>query len=270
MINQDNNKILLIKCGGSILNNACELESLINNIAKLKQSAYQVVLIHGGGPDINQLCHALNVGSSFINGLRVTTSAVLNIIQMALLGKTNNNLVHKLNLAKIEAIGLSGHDANLLNADFINEATMGFVGNITQVNTKLIAQLLNLNLLPVIAPLAVDTKGNVFNVNADLVASAVATALNAHMLILLSDIDGFYLNYPDKSSLITKLTSSKLEQLIDTAGAVSGGMIPKLTACLTAVNANVNSAHIINGNTPNAILDIIEKPYSIGTTVVKG
>lgn len=265
-----NNKILVIKCGGSIINNVNELNNLIEDIAALKLLNYQIVLVHGGGPDINSLCTALNIKSSFVDGLRVTTEEVLNITQMALLGKTNNNLVYKLNLAKIKAIGLSGHDANLLIAKFTDQAKFGFVGDIIQVHTDLINQLLNLGLMPVIAPLAVDMKGNTLNVNADLAAAGVASALQADKLILLSDIDGFYLNYPDKNSIVRELTSNRIEQLLGTKDAIAGGMLPKLTACLVAVNSSVNSAHIVNGNTHNAILQVINKPNSIGTIVVKG
>lgn len=263
------NKILVIKCGGSILNNTLELDNLIANMSELKASGYQIILIHGGGPDINNLCSALNIKSQFVDGLRVTTDEVLNVTQMALLGKTNNNLVYKLNLAKIKAIGLSGHDVNLLVADFVNQSSLGFVGNIIEVNVGLITQLLTMDLVPVIAPLAVDTIGNTLNVNADLVASSVAASLHADKLILLSDIDGFYAHFKDKKSLVSSLTDVMVEQLLNTKDAIAGGMIPKLRACVIAIRGGVASAHIVNGNTTDVILQTVQNPESIGTTIVK-
>lgn len=261
-------KILVIKCGGSIINNQEELHGLINNILQLKKSGYKIVLVHGGGPDINKLCNDLQIKSEFIDGLRVTTEEILTITQMALLGKTNNNLVYKLNLAGINAIGLSGHDNNLLVAEFTNKDKFGFVGNVKKVNTKLILDLLNLDLLSVVAPLAVDGAGNTLNINADLVASAIAASLKANKLILLSDIDGYYEDYKDKNTLVAKLTVTEIEKLLYFDKSVAGGMIPKLASCLDAVKGGVNSAHIVNGNTRNAILQTALHPHSIGTTIV--
>lgn len=262
------NKILVIKCGGSIVNNQKELQILIDNIAKLKSSGYKIVIVHGGGPDINKLCIDLNVESKFVDGLRVTTEDVLNVTQMALLGKTNNNLVYKLNANGINAIGLSGHDNSLLVAEFTDKDKFGFVGDVKTVNTKLIIDLLNLDLISVIAPLAIDQKGNTLNVNADLVASVVASSLKAQKLILLSDIDGYYSDYKDKTTLVAKLTSSEIEKLLYIDKSVAGGMIPKLASCLNAVAGGVNAAHIVNGNTPDIILDLMQK--NVGTEVIKG
>jgi acetylglutamate kinase len=262
-------KILVIKCGGSIINNQEELHGLINNILQLKKSEYKIVLVHGGGPDINQLCNDLHIKSEFVDGLRVTSEEVLTVTQMALLGKTNNNLVYKLNLAGVTAIGLSGHDNNLLIAGFTNKDKFGFVGDVKKVNTKLIFDLLALDLTPVIAPISIDGTGNTLNVNADLVASVIASNLKANKLILLSDIDGYYANYKDKNTLVAKLTVAEIEQLLYVDKNIAGGMIPKLTSCLDAVNGGVNSAHIVNGNTTNAILQTVLHPHDIGTIVLK-
>ncbi|HLX55140.1 MAG TPA: acetylglutamate kinase, partial [Aquella sp.] len=164
-----------------------------------KKEGFSVVIVHGGGPDITQLCNKLNIESEFVNGQRVTNRDILDATQMALLGKINCNLVYKLNLAKVDAIGLSGHDVNLINADFENQQELGFVGKINKINCNFLMKLLSLGITPVIAPLGVDTSldceeynGNTYNINADLVAAEIAKALKAHKLILLSDIDGFY------------------------------------------------------------------------------
>jgi acetylglutamate kinase len=260
--------IIVVKCGGSILANGSELSVLIDGIANLKAFGFAIVVVHGGGPDINRLCDALNIKNQFINGLRVTSQEVLAAAQMALLGKTNNNLVHKLNLAGIRAIGLSGHDDSLLNAHFIDQANLGYVGKISNVNTMLLLDLLNMGLTPVIAPLGVDDVGNTYNVNADIVAGIISAVIFADKLILLSDVIGFYRNFSDKNSLVSSITSDEINKLL-LKQEVEGGMIPKLTACADAVNAGVKSAHIISGADHNWVSIINDYQSNIGTTVIK-
>ena len=261
-------KLLVIKCGGSILNNLAELNELISGVSGLIKRGYAILVVHGGGPDINQFCTALHLESSFIKGLRVTTPAILEVTQMALLGKTNANLVHKFNQHQLPALGLSGHDLSLLTAEFMDRNNLGYVGSITRVNTKFLQELLSMGILPVVAPLAVDGEGNTLNVNADLAASAIASAMQAEKLILLSDIDGYYAAYPDKNSLVAVLSSTQVRALLATPGAVDSGMHPKLTACLDAVNNLVTMAHIVNGNTPQILTAVIGS--QVGTTVIKG
>ncbi|MFN7094165.1 MAG: acetylglutamate kinase [Burkholderiales bacterium] len=260
---------IVVKCGGSIINNQAELASLIQDVATLKSQGFTIVIVHGGGPDITDLCQALAISSNFVNGLRITNDDVLAVTQMALLGKTNNNLVYKFNLANIPAIGLSGHDATLLRADFVNQSQLGYVGKVTQVNGALVQNLLALGLTPVIAPLGVDHLGNTFNINADFVAAEVAVALGAEKLVLLSDIDGYYQNFHDKTSVIPLLKDSQIEHLIATQ-QISGGMVPKLMSCLTAVQAGVKSAHIVNGNRPQSLINAVTSEHPHGTTVIQG
>lgn len=265
-----NKKLLLIKCGGSIINNTAELNILLQDISALKVLGYQIILVHGGGPDINQLCDKLGLKSTFNNGLRVTTSEILAVTQMALLGKTNCGLVHKLNQNDILALGLSGHDASLLIARFIDQANLGYVGEIHGVNTELLNSLLALGVTPVIAPLAIDNAGNSLNINADLAAAAVAIAMNAEQLILLSDIDGYYANYPDPTSVVKTLSAAEVTQLLAESANVTDGMRPKLTACLNAVNGGVNSARIVNGNNPQSLINSVQNPNQIGTSIIQG
>lgn len=261
-------RFLLIKCGGSIINDNVELTILLNNIALLKQHGFSIVIVHGGGPDITRLCNELKVASSFVNGQRVTSLEVLAVTQMALLGQINCNLVHKLNMAGVSAIGLSGHDANLLIADFINREELGYVGRIKRVNADLIHSILKLGLTPVIAPIGVDAIGNSYNINADLVAADVACALLVDKLILLSDIDGFYLDSADKNSKVSQLSSQQIQQML-CAGTISGGMIPKLMACERAVCGGVPSAHIINGRNPEGMVSLAHDIAAIGTTIIR-
>ena len=258
---------IVIKCGGSILNDFSQLNHLISDIKELKVLGYQIVLVHGGGPDINQLCQKFEVANIFKNGLRVTDEITLSLTQMALLGKTNAGLVHRLNQAEIPALGLSGHDLNLLMGDFINQDKLGYVGVIHQVNRNFLEQLFSLGIIPVIAPLIVDGGENVLNVNADLAASAIAVALGSQQLILLSDVDGYYADYPDKTSLVSKLTLSQVNSLL-MHDQISSGMIPKLKACEQAISASIKVAQIVNGNLPHGLKDAVLKPGSVGTIVV--
>lgn len=261
---------LLIKCGGSIINNVDELSKLLKDLSQLKALGYPIILLHGGGPDINQLCAQLNLTSTFSQGLRVTTAEILAVTQMALLGKTNCGLVHKLNQNNMLAVGVSGHDANLLMANFIDQDKLGYVGEIFAVNTPLLDNLLNLGIIPVIAPLAIDKKGNTLNINADLAAGAVAVAMKAQQLILLSDIDGYYANYPDPTSLVKILNTLEVAQLLADSTTVSDGMRPKLSACLNAVNGGVSLAQIVNGNLAQSLLTAVQNPLQIGTSIIKG
>lgn len=261
---------LLIKCGGSIINNVDELSKLLKDLSQLKALGYPIILLHGGGPDINQLCAQLNLTSTFSQGLRVTTAEILAVTQMALLGKTNCGLVHKLNQNNMLALGVSGHDANLLIADFIDQDKLGYVGEIFAVNTQLLDNLLNLGIIPVIAPLAIDKNGNTLNINADLAAGAVAVAMKAQQLILLSDIDGYYANYPDPTSLVKILNTLEVAQLLADSTTVSDGMRPKLSACLNAVNGGVSLAQIVNGNLAQSLLTAVQNPLQIGTSIIKG
>ena len=260
--------LLVLKCGGSIVNNQVELNSLIEDIQQLQKSGYSIVVVHGGGPDINQLCQKLNIHSEFVDGLRVTSAEILTVTQMALLGKTNAILAQQFNQAGILALGLSGHDVKLLQGEFLDQNKLGFVGEITQVNHSFLTQLLALGITPLIAPLAIK-QDITLNINADLAAAAIASSLQADKLILLSDIDGYYTNYPDPSSLLAEMDSSYAVQLLATEGVVNSGMRPKLSACVQAVEAGVKTAHIFNGNTPHLLIELLQHKQAVGTTISK-
>lgn len=257
--------IIVVKCGGSIINQHTQLASLSADITALQQQGYQIIIVHGGGPDINQLCQNLNVTSHFVDGLRFSSKEIIAITQMALLGTTNVTLVTLLNQAKIAALGLSGHDLTLLQATIIDLARLGYVGEVKQVNSALLRLLLQQQIVPVIAPLAIDDLGNTLNINADLAAAAIAIAVKAEKLVLLSDIDGYYADYPHNQQLVAKLTLPELQQLLHTK--VSAGMIPKLTACAQVLEHNI-AAHIVNGNHANCLLQAILQPNRIGTRLI--
>ena len=264
----ENPKIIVVKCGGSVLNHGQELTSLCRNIQELNQQEFKVVVVHGGGPEISRLLKHFNLPSLFHNGLRVTTAAIAEIAQMALIGTNNTNLVRLLNKHGISACGLSGADGNLLVADYLDWENLGYVGEVTVVNVYLLNLLLGAGIVPLIAPLAVDESGNILNINADLAASAIATALSAH-LVLLSDVDGYYAAYPDKNSRISMLHVSEVNCLLSEDGKVSSGMIPKLQACAKAVTGGVKSACILNGTEDYFISNALTQPGKYGTTIIK-
>lgn len=261
--------LLVIKCGGSIINNIKELDILLNDVATLKKNGFNIVIAHGGGPDINELCSKLNIKSEFKNGNRVTSKEILEVTQMALLGKVNCGLVQKLNMINIKSIGLSGHDANLIKATFINKDELGYVGQVQSINVDLINKLLELDITPVIAPIGIDDNGNCYNINADIVAGEVSSAVKAQSLILLSDIDGYYSDFKDKSSLVKQLTTGQINQML-ASNTVHGGMIPKLASCEIAVRGGAKSAHIINGNHPGGLISVTIGQNPVGTTVIEG
>ncbi len=262
------NKIIVIKCGGSILTNQNEFIHIANDLSTLLEKNYKPVVIHGGGPEITQLCNKLNINSEFKDGLRVTTNEVLDITQMALLGITNPKLVQKLNQNSINSAGLALHTTGSMLAELLDFNAYGYVGKITSINAEPIYQLIKQGVIPVITPLAVDKNWQLLNINADLAAAAIACAIAADKLILLSDIDGYYSDYPDPNSLIKELDSNKLRYLLENNnGSIASGMIPKLEACLLAINGKVKNAHIINGKQTNALSDITLGLQNIGTTI---
>ncbi|RTL02474.1 MAG: acetylglutamate kinase [Proteobacteria bacterium] len=261
--------IIVIKCGGSVINSISESSALCQNIKALQDGGYKVVLIHGGGPEISKLAQIYQLESQFIDGMRVTNAAMIELTQMALIGTNNTNLVNQLNQFGLSAIGLSGHDNQLLRANYLDFDKLGYVGEISAINHELINLLLTHQLIPVIAPLAIDTAGKTLNVNADMVAGALASKLAAQALILLSDIDGYYANYPDKNSIVPLLTTTAVQQLLDNK-QVTSGMIPKLKSCLLAINHDAQKAYIINGTAKYNLVDLLNEPSAGGTCVIKG
>lgn len=263
------NNTIIIKCGGSVLNSESEIATLCENVQVLITKGFKPLIVHGGGPEINRILKQFNLRSDFYKGLRVTTPKIAEVAQMALIGINNTKLVGLFNRYGINAVGLSGGDGNLLIADYLDWVNLGYVGVITTVATGLLKLLIDGGIVPVIAPLAVDSDGNILNVNADLAASAIAVALAAQHLVLLSDIDGYYAAYPDKNSWVARLGVAEVIQLLAKEGQINDGMIPKLQACADAVSGGVKSACILNGMVDYNIYDAVTKPGNVGTTVMK-
>ena len=246
-------------------------KSVIQDITLLKFIGLNPIVVHGGGPDISNALKAYNIESRFINGLRVTEKDTVGVAQMVLVGKTNKELVSLLNAMGGKAIGLCGIDGNLLKCKKLYtdvdgvKTDIGFVGEVTEVNTKIIEMLNDDEFIPVIAPIGVDDEGNSYNINADSVAEAVAEALNAEKLMYLTDVEG--VKNAD-GELIYKIHLDEINEMIDN-GTITGGMIPKIKSCEKAIKNGVGKVHIIDGRLLHSILLEIFTDTGIGTMITE-
>ncbi|HWL26193.1 MAG TPA: acetylglutamate kinase [Ureibacillus sp.] len=232
-------KCIVIKLGGSTLEGLNE--AFFSNFKHLQEQGYDIIITHGGGPAINQELAQKNVESHTINGIRVTSESAIGIVQSTLIGKVNPKLVYELNKAGISAIGLSGFDQLLLHADYLDQTTYGYVGEVIEVNTLLLQSLLSQGFIPVIACIGVTMEGQALNINGDSVASAVALAVNAESLLLVTDVSGIRIDDVYQS----QATPSDIEKWIE-EGQIYGGMIPKVQGAIQVLNAGIPSVQIVN------------------------
>ncbi|HEO8741422.1 TPA: acetylglutamate kinase [Campylobacter upsaliensis] len=256
-------KIVLIKYGGSAMENEELKHCVMQDIALLKLVGLKPVIVHGGGKDISKLCENLDVKSEFKNGLRVSDKETTKIAEMALL-QINKNLVQNLECLGVKAIGICGKDAGLLHCVKKDE-DLGFVGEISKVKVGILNELLEKDFLPVIAPVGMDENLNTYNINADDAACELAKALKAEKLVFLSDIAGLYRNYEDKNSLISKISLSEAKELLS---SLQGGMLVKLRSCIDACESGVKKVHILDGRVKHSLLLEIFTDEGIGTLVV--
>ncbi|EAL52354.1 acetylglutamate kinase [Campylobacter upsaliensis] len=256
-------KIVLIKYGGSAMENEELKHCVMQDIALLKLVGLKPVIVHGGGKDISKLCENLGVKSEFKNGLRISDQETTKIAEMALL-QINKNLVQNLECLGVKAIGICGKDAGLLHCVKKDE-DLGFVGEISKVKVGILNELLEKDFLPVIAPVGMDENLNTYNINADDAACELAKALKAEKLVFLSDIAGLYRNYEDKSSLISKISLREAKELL---GSLQGGMLVKLRSCIDACESGVKKVHILDGRVKHSLLLEIFTDEGIGTLVV--
>lgn len=264
-------KTIVIKYGGNAMINEDLKRSVMEDITLLKYVGMNPVIVHGGGPDISEALKAYNVESKFISGLRVTDAETMRVAQMVLVGKTNKEVVSNVAKNGGKAIGLCGIDGKIIECEPLtedaegNKIDVGFVGNIKKVNAKIIKSLCEDEYIPVIAPIGTDDDGQSYNINADTVASAVATAMSAEKLIFLTDVEGVK---DANDDIIFEITTQDAEGLIHD-GTISGGMIPKVRACVKAVEDGVNRVHIIDGRVLHSILLEIFTNTGIGTMFKK-
>lgn len=233
-------KTILIKCGGSTLE---ELSAeFFTSLQELKKQNYQIVIVHGGGPDINRMLEQLNVEPEYVNGLRKTTEETLKVVEMVLSGQTNRKLVQKLEMNHLPALGLNGSDVGLLKGSYINREELGFVGEITEVNSELLQSILDKGIIPVITPIAISADGTKLNVNADYAAAAVANALEVEQCLFVTDVEGIIID----GSLKEVLPAEEIDYYIK-SGDIYGGMIPKVTSALSALQKGMDSVRIVAG-----------------------
>lgn len=256
-------KIVLIKYGGSAMENEDLKHSVMQDTALLKLVGLRPVIIHGGGKEISNLCSKLGVKTEFKNGLRVSDSHTTKIAEMVL-NSINKNLVQNLQSLGVKAIGLCGKDGGLLECEKKDE-NLGFVGRIRKVNAEILHSLLEKDFTPIIAPIGMDIKLNTYNINADDAACEIAKALKAEKLAFLSDIEGLYENYEDKSTLISKISTKDAKTLCD---KIQGGMLVKLQSCIEACENGVSKVHILDGRVKHSLLLEFFTDEGIGTLVV--
>ncbi|HHW49027.1 MAG TPA: acetylglutamate kinase [Clostridiaceae bacterium] len=266
-------KTVVIKYGGNAMINDELKNSVMEDITLLKYVGINPVVVHGGGPDITKTLEKLNIKSEFVNGLRVTDEATVEVAQMVLVGKTNKEIVSMLNQKGGKAIGLSGIDGNLIECEKYKpvvdgvEKDIGYVGKITNINSKVIELIAKDEYIPVIAPIGVGKDGKSYNINADTVAAEIAAALKAEKLMLLTDVEGVK-KAKDSDEIYSALTASEVHELIEKK-VINGGMIPKVLGCLYALEKGVGRTHIIDGRIPHCILLEIFTYKGIGTMIMK-
>lgn len=264
-IQKYNNKVVVIKYGGNAMTNDILKQAIMSDIVLLWLVGIKVVLVHGGGPEINDMLKRLNIESKFINGLRYTDKNTIDVVKMVLSGKVNKELVALLQQNEGKALGLCGIDGEMLLAEKLqSEVDLGYVGKIKKVNTKSILDALDNGYIPVIATVGIGEDGQTYNINADTASSRIASELGAENLILMTDISGLLKDKDDPSTLIKSVNVSEVP-FMKRQGIISGGMIPKIDCCVEAVRRGVKRTSIIDGRVPHSILIELLSNEGIGT-----
>ena len=267
-IQKFNRKIVVVKYGGSAMSNEELQKNVIKDVVLLKLVGFKPIIVHGGGKEISKWVEKVGMEARFVNGLRVTDADTMEIAEMVL-NKVNKRLVTMVEELGVQAIGVSGKDGGLLKVEkkYAGGEDIGFVGNITDVNPKLLYDLLEKDFLPIIAPIGLDDAFQTYNINADDAACAIAKAVGAEKLAFLTDIEGLYRDFSDKSTFISRLTATEAQELID-SGMIGGGMLPKLGNCTDAIRNGVNRVHILDGRTPHSLLLEVFTNKGVGTAIV--
>ena len=264
-IREFSGKTVVIKYGGHAMNDPDLADLFAQDVVLMRLVGMNPVVVHGGGPQISELMQRLGKEPEFVDGRRVTDAETVDIVRMALVGKVNREIVAMINRLGSYAVGMSGEDAGLIRVDQ-RDPRLGFVGDVRSIDPTMVLRLIREELIPVIATIGVDDDGQAYNINADTVAGAIATALEAEKLVYLTDVGGVYGEWPDESSLISRVEVDELEKLI-VDGKASEGMIPKLESCVAALRNGVHSAHILDGRLPHALLLEFFTREGVGTMV---
>lgn len=264
-----NRRIIVVKYGGSAMTNPELQRNVIKDVTLLKLVGFKPIIVHGGGKEISRWISKVGKEPEFVNGLRVTDEETMEIAEMVL-NRVNKSLVAMVEELGVSAAGVSGKDGKMLHVDkkYADGKDIGFVGDIKEVNAKILFDLLEKDFLPIVAPIGFDDDFNTYNINADDAACAIAKAVGAEKLAFLTDIEGLYRDINDKDSFISRITASQAEELIH-SGCIGGGMLPKLNNCTDAVKEGVNKVHILDGRIPHCLLLEIFTNEGIGTAIVK-
>ena len=267
-IQQFNRKIIVVKYGGSAMSNEELQKNVIKDVTLLKLVGFKPIIVHGGGKEISRWVGKVGKEAQFVNGLRVTDEETMEIAEMVL-NKVNKNLVRMVEELGVKAVGISGKDGGLLQCDkkYSDGQDIGFVGDIKNVDPKILYDLLEKDFLPIVAPIGLDDNFQTYNINADDAACAIAKAVSAEKLAFLTDIEGLYKDINDKSTFISRLTASQADELISD-GCIGGGMLPKLTNCTSAIKEGVNRVHILDGRIPHCLLLEIFTNHGVGTAII--
>ncbi len=267
-IQEYKDKIIVIKYGGNAMINEELKDAVMGDIVLLSAIGIKVVLVHGGGPEITDMLHRVGKQSEFVNGLRVTDKETVDIVQMVLAGKVNKSLVSLIGRKGGRAIGLCGLDGGMIKAECA-DPQLGFVGNITDIDTSPIIDVLEKGYIPVVSTVGCDDEGNTYNINADTAAARIAGAMNTESLIIMTDTQGVLRDKDNPSTLISKIYVSDTLRLIN-EGIICGGMIPKVNCCKEAIRRGVQKVFVIDGRVPHSILIEIMTDEGLGTMFVRG
>ncbi|MBW4662652.1 MAG: acetylglutamate kinase [Chroococcus sp. CMT-3BRIN-NPC107] len=266
-IQQFSGRIVVVKYGGAAMKDSTLKDRVVRDVVFLACVGLRPVIVHGGGPEINSWLDKLGIEPQFSNGLRVTDAPTMDVVEMVLVGRVNKEIVSLINQAGGSAVGLCGKDGNLIKARPEGRQGIGFVGEVSTMDVRILESLLKDGYIPVVSSVAADESGQAYNINADTVAGEIAAALGAEKLILLTDTAGILQDYKDPSSLLYKLDIQQARQLI-ADGVVGGGMIPKVNCCVRSLAQGVKAAHIIDGRIPHALLLEIFTDSGIGSMIV--
>ena len=267
-IQRFNRKIIVVKYGGSAMSNEELQKNVIKDVTLLKLVGFKPIIVHGGGKEISRWVGKVGKESNFVNGLRVTDEETVEIAEMVL-NKVNKDLVTMVQELGVKAVGVSGKDGGLLQVEkkYADGQDIGFVGEITNVNPKVLYDLLEKDFLPIVAPIGLDEHFRTYNINADDAACAIAKAVKAEKLAFLTDVEGIYKNYEAREGFISRITASQADELIS-GGFIGGGMLPKLNNCTSAVHGGVSRVHILDGRIPHCLLLEIFTKQGIGTAII--
>ncbi len=260
--------VVVVKYGGHAMTDPELARHFADDVVLMRAVGLRPVVVHGGGPQISDLMRRLGMEPVFRDGLRVTDAGSLDVARMVLVGKINRDIVSAINVHGPLAVGLSGEDAGLILAS-ARHPDLGFVGDVEAVNPHILVRLLAEDLIPVVSTIGADLAGQAYNINADTVAGAIAEALGAEKVVYLTDVEGLLRDVSDAGTLLSRTTSHELKRLVDD-GVLTGGMIPKIAACIHAVEHGVGSAHILDGRTPHVLLLEVFTDAGIGTMITEG